>query len=107
MVAGRRQKTWRVLKRAPEKDFGGYGAAPGRLMYPLDVASLPDGAVCVADTWNRRLQIFSKEQGAAPRVIGSKGKEPGQFDRPFGVACDGTSLYVADTFNNRIQKFQP
>ena len=70
------------------------------------MALLPDGAVCVADSANHRLQIFSKEQGAAPRVIGSKGKQPGQFDHPHGVACDGTALYVADAKNHRVQKLR-
>ena len=55
--------------RPPEKDFGGFGRAPGQFEMAYDVASLPEGAVCVADAANHRLQIFSKEQGAAPRVI--------------------------------------
>ena len=82
------------------------GASLLGLDFPLGVASLPEGAVCVADAFNHRLQIFSKEQGAAPRVIGSRGKQPGQFDRPYGVACDGTALYVADNQNNRVQKLR-
>ena len=45
---------------------------------------------------------------AAPRAIGSSGitgsKEPGQFRYPDGVAYDGTSIYVGDTNNNRVQK---
>ena len=106
-VSGRRKKVWRVLKREPEKDLGGQGRAQGQLWYPHDVTSLPEGAVCVADTFNHRLQIFSKEQGAAPRIIGSFGTQPGQFMWPRGVACDGTSLYVADSANNRVQKLRP
>jgi DNA-binding beta-propeller fold protein YncE len=39
---------------------------------------------------------------------GSVGSGNGQFNGPFGVAVDaGGSVYVADTGNNRIQKFGP
>ena len=69
--------------------------------------------MCVADANNHRLQIFSKEQGVAPRIIGGdgpglegRGQEPGQVRKPFGAACDGTSLYVADDFNHRVQKLR-
>ena len=104
-VAGRRA-VWTVLEAEPEKSFGGEGSAPGQFHCPMGVASLPEGAVCVADSMNHRLQIFSKEQGAAPRVIGGRGKQPGQFRHPGGVASDGTSLYVADTPNHRVQKLR-
>jgi DNA-binding beta-propeller fold protein YncE len=41
---------------------------------------------------------------SADQVIGTSGSEPGQFQTPRDVALapDG-SLYIADTFNNRIQ----
>jgi DNA-binding beta-propeller fold protein YncE len=38
-------------------------------------------------------------------AFGSQGSGDGQFNLPFGVAVDGAgNVYVADTFNNRIQK---
>lgn len=37
---------------------------------------------------------------------GTKGSGDGQFRNPCEVAVDGIgNVYVADTFNNRIQKF--
>ena len=60
--------------------------------------------MCVVDSHNHRLQIFSQESGGAPRVIGSEGREAGEFAYPSGVACDGTSLFVGDTCNRRVQK---
>ncbi len=44
----------------------------------------------------------------ADSIIGGPGDQPGQLQRPRGVALasDGT-LYVADTGNHRIQRFSP
>ena len=40
------------------------------------------------------------------QVWGSKGKGSGDFRKPCGVAADGSgNIYVADTYNNRIQVF--
>ncbi|XP_078656574.1 uncharacterized protein LOC144902818 [Branchiostoma floridae x Branchiostoma belcheri] len=37
--------------------------------------------------------------------LGQKGSQQGQFDRPVDVAVRGDRLYVADTFNQRVQVF--
>ena len=109
VVAGRGAKEWNVLKYAPEKCFGQglkYYPYLSTLSYPYGMASLPGGALCVTDAHNHRLQIFPKDQGAAPRVIGSNGRLPGQLQYPFGVACDNASLFVSDSDNNRVQKLR-
>ncbi|CAH1242125.1 TRIM3 [Branchiostoma lanceolatum] len=38
-------------------------------------------------------------------TFGQKGSQQGQFDRPLDVAVRGDRLYVADTFNKRVQVF--
>ncbi|XP_035658207.1 tripartite motif-containing protein 3-like [Branchiostoma floridae] len=38
-------------------------------------------------------------------TFGEKGSQQGQFDRPLDVAVWGDRLYVADTFNKRVQVF--
>jgi sugar lactone lactonase YvrE len=39
---------------------------------------------------------------------GAGGKAKGRFDEPKGIAVDGSgNVYVADHYNNRVQKFPP
>jgi serine/threonine protein kinase/DNA-binding beta-propeller fold protein YncE len=57
--------------------------------------------------------VFRRRPGIPPQTTisfllqwGEKGLRDGQFDRPFGVAVDAEGrIYVADTRNHRIQKF--
>jgi DNA-binding beta-propeller fold protein YncE len=51
--------------------------------------------------------LASDECGSFLRAWGSSGTADGQFDGPGGIAADGSrnSVYVADTGNDRIQKF--
>ena len=78
---------------------------------PREVAVAADGSLYVADSMNNRIQHLSPD-GSVLQVWGtfadvSKGAAPGgTFNEPWGIAVapDG-SVYVADTWNYRIQKF--
>jgi DNA-binding beta-propeller fold protein YncE len=93
--------------------FGLPGAEPGQFNRPRDLAVAPDGTLYVADTDNHRIQHLSRD-GEVLHTWGSfadisKGPAPaGTFYEPWGIAVgpDG-SVYVADTWNHRIQKFSP
>lgn len=50
--------------------LGRKGRAPGDLMYPRGVASLPNDEILVADTDNHRLQVLHARSGAPIRQIG-------------------------------------
>jgi DNA-binding beta-propeller fold protein YncE len=84
---------------------------PGQFQRPRGIAAAPDGTIYVADTFNHRIQHFDS-QGNLLHVWGSHSgtdaatAENGTFNEPWGVAVgpDG-SVYVADTWNYRIQKF--
>ena len=94
-----------------DKTFGITGSEPGQFQNPRDVAIAPDGTLYITDTSNNRIQHLSAD-GSVLQVWGSfadlsKGAAPGgTFYEPWGIAVgsDG-SVYVADTWNHRIQKF--
>lgn len=91
-------------------DRAGQGRAPGQFDSPRGMAFGPDGALYVVDMRNARVQQFAAD-GTFIRQFGSLGHGDGQFWReanrgPTGIAVgrDG-AVYVADTWNYRIQKF--
>ncbi len=91
--------------------IGAPGNQPGQFQAPRGIAFAPDGSLYVADSRNHRIQHFSPD-GQLLHTWGSfadaaQGAAPGgTFYEPWGitVAPDG-SVFVADTWNHRIQKF--
>lgn len=66
------------------------------------------GRLYAADYWNDVIRVHALEGGELLHSIGGPGSEPGRFRNPGGVAVgpDG-HLFVADTFNQRVQKLRP
>jgi predicted membrane-bound mannosyltransferase/sugar lactone lactonase YvrE len=97
----------------PDVSFGSQGSEPGQLDGPRGVAVAADNSIFVADSRNNRIQHFAPD-GTLIGTWGtfadaSKGEaKGGTFNEPWGVAVgpDG-AVYVADTWNYRIQKFSP
>ncbi len=95
----------------PEKVIGTPGETGGLFNAPRSLAIAPDGSLYVADSRNHKIQHFSPEgelihSWGSFSNTNSESAAPGTFNEPWGVAVgpDG-SVYVADTWNNRIQKF--
>ncbi len=101
-----------LLKLTPDLMTGTGGSGVGQFNYPRGLAVAPDGTIYVADSRNNRIVHLSadlktviKEWGTFADIL--KGAAPaGTFNEPWGVAVgpDG-SVYVADTFNSRLEKF--
>jgi predicted membrane-bound mannosyltransferase/DNA-binding beta-propeller fold protein YncE len=98
--------------------IGQPGSGPGAFAQPADLAVDADGNIYVADTLNHRFQKISPD--GLPVTIGEEGTGEGQFgnprqqsedfpeDGPWGVGIDPLgNVYVADTWNHRLQKFGP
>jgi DNA-binding beta-propeller fold protein YncE len=101
----------KMIQLSPDMEIGETGTAAGQLQTPRGIAVGPDGSIYVADSHNNRIQRFSAE-GQLLNSWGTfgdalSGDAPGgTFNEPWdvAVAADG-SVFVADTWNHRIQKF--
>jgi uncharacterized protein (TIGR03663 family) len=98
---------WQDL--AARQVFGSPGTVPGQLQSPRGIKIGPDGSVYVADAGNHRVQEFTADgQFVASwgrlSTLETESGTPQGFLEPWDVAVapDG-SLYVADTWNHRIQ----
>ncbi len=108
--------------------WGGSGVAQGQFNGPFGIASDAAGNVYVADTFDYRVQKFDangnflRAWGKDVKVGGVTGYEvclaadtckagvngsgDGEFNLPHGIVVDAAgNVYVADTYNSRIQKF--
>jgi predicted membrane-bound mannosyltransferase/DNA-binding beta-propeller fold protein YncE len=97
----------------PDIILGSQGTGPSQFQKPRNLAVAPDGTLYVADTENHRIQHMTTD-GTVLQTWGSfadssKGAAPGgTFYEPWGIAvAPNGSVFVADTWNHRIQKFSP
>lgn len=92
-------------------EIGSYGSSNGKFDSPTAIAIDSQGNIYVADGNNARVEKFdntgkylSQLGCASGDCVG--GSSPGKFSWPDGLAVDSNNnLYVADYYNNRIQKF--
>jgi hypothetical protein len=82
--------------------FGEEGDGPGAFSRPKGLAVDSDGHIYVVDNLFDNVQVFDVE-GQLLVVVGDGGQNPGQFWSPGGIDIVNDTIYIADTFNNRIQ----
>lgn len=105
----------RIQKFSSEGRFitawGGKGSANGQFNTPWGVAVDGNGNVYAADSKNHRIQKFTSSNGQTYVYAGqwgNFGSNNGQFKEPRDIATDSSgNVHVADTGNDRIQKFSP
>jgi tripartite motif-containing protein 71 len=97
----------------PSVAWGGKGVGKGAFNWPQGIGVNPtNGHVWVVDTRNNRLQEYSVATNGDVTLLrvlgGTRGTAHGQFYWPMSVAFDPSgNMYVADTFNSRVQSFTP
>ena len=82
--------------------FGAEGAGPGAFVRAKGVATVPDGRIVVVDGMLDRVQLFDLHDNSSI-AIGHQGESPGSFWSPTGVDVDEDRMFVADTYNHRVQ----
>lgn len=99
-----------------EPGFSGDGgpAVDAQLDTPRKLTIGPDGKLYVGDSLNNRIRVIDLESGEIDTAVGSgeqgfdgDGRAPVDtaLDRPAGVAFDDEgTLYVLDTYNNRVRR---
>lgn len=75
----------------------------GVLAAPTDVAVDAADNVYAVDRTAARVRVFTSA-GVLLRTIGASGINDGQFFQPTGVAVSGSSIFVTDSGNSRIQR---
>jgi len=91
----------------------GAGSANTQLFMPVTVyISKKTQAIYIADSFNHRIQRWNQGDPSAVTIAGdpngNSGSNATMLYYPFGLALNDeeTFLYVADYYNNRIQRFQ-
>lgn len=85
--------------------FGRHGDGSGDFASPKGISVDTRGYVYVVDALFDAVQIF-ESTGRLLLTFGERGVGPGQLWLPSGVAVDGSRIYVADSYNQRLQVFE-
>jgi DNA-binding beta-propeller fold protein YncE len=100
---------FRVARFGPDGSFlgafGESGQAGGDLARPKAIAADALGRIYVSDAQRDEVLVYDAA-GRFELAIGQSGDENGEFLMPAGVAVEGRFLYVADSYNHRVQVFE-
>lgn len=85
--------------------FGQQGDTSGSMARPKGIGVDRNGYVYLVDALFDAVQMFDGE-GRYLMAFGGRGREPGRMMLPAGLAIDGDRIYVADSYNQRVQVFR-
>lgn len=90
-------------KLAPEARYP--VGSMGTFNRPTDVAWDSQDNIFISDGYGNSRFVKIAKDGTWVKAVGTHGSGPDQFSTPHGIAVYGTSVYVADRGNNRIQVY--
>ena len=70
---------------------------------PWGVAVNDDDEIAVSDAGKDKIHLF-KSDGTHIKSFGGYGTQPGEFNRPAGIAFHGNNIIVAEQYNCRVQQ---
>lgn len=85
--------------------FGKRGTMAGDLANPRGIAIDSEGHIYITDTLFEAVSLFEKS-GQPLLVFGRQGTKHGEFALPAGISISNDNIYVADSYNMRIQVFK-
>lgn len=88
-----------------QSGFGTHGDSSGQFSQPKGVAVDSEGHIYVAEAMVNRVQIFDRD-GRFLLAFGGQGANVGSFVMPAGIAIVEDKIYVADSYNSRVQVFE-
>ena len=85
--------------------IGGYGSAPGQMIWPSALALDRDENLYLADDFLQRITIYDRE-GEVQSTWGTQGAADGEFDGVSGLLIDrDDNMLLVDHRNHRVQRF--
>ncbi|MCX7839481.1 MAG: SMP-30/gluconolactonase/LRE family protein [Anaerolineae bacterium] len=100
----------KFVQLAATRALGTQGLGNAQFVFPRNIAFDAQGNFYVVDSDNHRIQKFNAN-GEFILAWGTRSPDniappPSTFNQPWGIAVDKSgNVYVADTWNHRIQKF--
>ena len=85
--------------------FGSEGNNNSQFKNPWNISIDEEGYIWITDSNNNRIQQFDSD-GNFIQSFGTPGNANSQFKCPTGICCFGNWMYVVDTDNHRVQKFE-
>lgn len=82
--------------------FAGNNSTNGSFNQPYGISINSTDFIHVANTFNNVIKVFSPG-GSYLKTIGIEGTGVGEYYYPSGLTQNDTHIFIADTFNNRIQ----
>jgi sugar lactone lactonase YvrE len=76
----------------------------GGFSMPSGFAFDNSGHIWVSDRLHHKIKKFNQD-GDSLFAFGTQGSEPGEIDRPIGIAFHDDKIYVADSKNKRVSVF--
>ncbi len=86
--------------------FGRQGDGSGFFAQSKGIGVDSEGHLYVADALFDRVQIFDPEAGSFLLAFGGQGGGVGQMWLPAGLVVESDRIYVADSYNRRVQVFE-